>query len=68
MAGDGGSDRYMAMNEVRDSMLSLEKRYSVDIENAADAESKDRLTKLQSKERYKAMRQLDRQNERASPN
>ena len=48
-------------------MNNLEKRYSVDIEKASAGEEKDKLMKLQSKDRYKAMKELDRQNERASP-
>ena len=48
-------------------MNTLEKRYSVDIEKAAAGEERDKLVKLQSKDRYKAMKELDRQNERASP-
>ena len=43
LAGDGGSDLYMPMDKVYDTMNNLEKRYSVDIDNARDAESKDRL-------------------------
>ena len=65
--GGEGSDKYMPMNQVKDTMNNLEKRYSVDIEKASPGEEKDKLMKLQSKDRYKAMKELDRQNERASP-
>ena len=52
---------------MKDTVNTLEKRYSVDIEKAAAGEERDKLVKLQSKDRYKAMKELDRQNERASP-
>ena len=62
------TDKYMPMNQVKDTMNNLEKRYSVDIDKAAAGEEKEELQRKHSKDRYKAMKEMDRMNERASPN
>ena len=46
LAGDEGSDKYIPMNQVKDTINNLEKRYSVEIEHASETADKERLSKL----------------------
>ena len=60
-------DRHMNMDAVTETMNHLEHRKSVELTKAPSVEEKAKIEELYGKERYKAMKDLDRQNERASP-
>ena len=61
-----GEDKYMQREEVKEVLLNLEKKYSVDSAVEYSDNEKEELQKLHSKERFKAMKELDEENERAS--
>ena len=60
-------DRHMNMDAVTETMNHLEHRKSIELTKAPSVEEKAKIEELYGKERYKAMKDLDRQNERASP-
>ena len=59
-------DRHVNMSLALEAMSSLEKKYSVEIEEASTDEIKKKIVEMQGKERYKLMKQLDKGNEKAS--
>ena len=66
ISAGGGVDKYMDVSEVEDVMGKIERQYSIDIEQSK-GDNKKKLQRLASKDRYKAMKELDKNNERASP-
>ena len=66
MSGQG-VDKYMPMGAVTQTMNNLEKKYSAEMEKKTGTVNHTELSAMHSKERFKAMKELDRQNERASP-
>ena len=57
----------MDVELVLDQMSSIEKKYSVDMTDATSDEARTQIEAKIGKERYKAMKMLDKNNERASP-
>ena len=57
----------MDMDAVTETMGHIERKYSVDLERAKSQDERDKIEILKTKETYKEMKKLDRQNERASP-
>ena len=64
---ESGIDKYMPTTKVKQAMNTLEKKYSTDHSQNMNEHEVDKLTMMHSKERFKAMKDLDRQNESASP-
>ena len=57
----------MDVELVLDQMNSIEKKYSCDLTDAPSDDARGEIQAKMSKERYKAMKMLDKNNERASP-
>lgn len=57
----------MPSTVVKQTMNNLEKKYSTDGPHKLNPQQIEEMTEMHSKERFKAMKELDRQNERASP-
>ena len=60
-------DRHMDMDTVTETMNHLESKKSIELTKATSQDERAKVEELHGKERYKAMKGLDRQNERASP-
>ena len=58
-------DKYMNHDKVQNTIKNIERKYSIDA--GMDAETVKTLEKKASKEQYKAMKDLNKLNERASP-
>ena len=61
------ASRHMDMDAVTETMNHLESRKSIELTKASSKDERDKIEELHGKDRYKAMKDLDRQNERASP-
>ena len=60
-------DRHMDMDAVTETMSHLESKKSIELSKASSKDEREKVVELNDKDRYKAMKDLDRQNERASP-
>lgn len=58
-------DKFMNHDKVQNTIKNIERKYSIDA--GMDAETVKTLEKKASKEQYKAMKDLNKLNERASP-
>ena len=60
-------DRHMDVDAVTETMNHLESKKSIELTKASSQDERAKIEELHGKERYKAMKVLDKQNERASP-
>ena len=57
-------DKYMNHDQVQQTLAGIERKYSID---GMDKETVEKLQKQASKEQFKAMKNLNKMNERATP-
>ena len=60
-------DKHMDVETVLDRINTIEKKYSVELQNATTDEMKADIEANMGRERFKTMKKLDKANERASP-
>ena len=58
-------DKFMNHDKVTNTKMNIERKYSID--KGMDAETIKKMEGLAQKEQYKAMKDLNKLNERASP-